>query len=148
MSNALGSTLRPYLHPHIKPVHRHAYIAFFNASSRACLHTETANDSLWSSSSYQRRLKALRSQRPVDENPEAFPAVLYPRIQEPAAVARRVTVGFKRPSGINAGIKPDEKVIRPRLALPDFKKKYSYIEPGANSWDPDMVTLYGTNCYS
>ncbi|KAE9987113.1 hypothetical protein EG327_004011 [Venturia inaequalis] len=143
MSNAIGSTLRPYLNPHVQPVHRNAYITFFNATSRGCLHTETTHDSLWSSSSYQRRLKALRSQRPVGEDPEAFPSVLYPRIKEPAPAMTRVTVGFKRPSALASAAKPDNKLIHPRMKLPAFHRKYSYLEPGASCLDPDPVTLYG-----
>lgn len=148
MSNAIGSTLRPYLHPHVQPVHRNAYITFFNATSRGCLHTETTHDSLWSSSSYQRRLKALRSQRPVGEDPEAFPSVLYPRIKEPAPAMTRVTVGFKRPSALASSAKPDNKLIHPRMKLPAFNRKYSYLEPGASCLDPDPVTLYGTSHHS
>lgn len=145
MSNVIGSTLRPYLHPHVQPVHRNAYLAFFNATSHVCLHIEATNDPLWSSSSYQRRLKALRSQRPVDEDPDAFPSVLYPRIKEPAAVMTRVTVGFKRPSNLASTEKPAHKLIHPRMRLDAFKRKYNYLEPGASCLDPDPITLYGTN---
>lgn len=148
MSNAFGSTLRPYLHPHVQPAHRNAYIAFFNATYRACLHTESTNGSLWSSSSYQRRLKTLRSQRPVDEDSEAFPSVLYPRIKEPAAVMTRVTVGFKRPSELASTTRSDHRLIHPRMTFPAFKRKYNYIEPGASCQDPDPITLYGTSHYS
>jgi hypothetical protein len=142
MSNVLGGTLKPYLHPHVKPVHRNAYIAFFHASSRTCLNTETRNESLWSSLSYQRRLKALKNQRPVDEDPEAFPSVLYPRIKEPAPELTRVTTGFVRPSNISKPT-PDHQWIRPRMTFAGFKKKYDYIEPGASCEDPITITLYG-----
>jgi hypothetical protein len=141
MSNALGVTLKPYLYPHIKPGHRNAYIAFFYAS-RACLHTETTNDSLWSSLSYQRRLKALRSHRPIDEDPEAFPSVLYPRIKDPNVAAPFTSgkTGFRRPSDINVPAS-----ARSRTSIKTFKKKYDFIENG-ESWNnpDDITTLYGT----
>jgi hypothetical protein len=139
MSNILGFTLRPYLHPHIKPTHRNAYIAFFHATSATCLHAKTTNDGLWSSLSYQRRLKALRNQRPVDEDHGAFPSILYPRIEDANATAPCIsgTAKFQRPSDIAI-----PTLVQLPTSLAVFRKKYNHIKPGANS--PDNTTLYGT----
>jgi hypothetical protein len=81
----------------------------------------------------------------MDEDPDVFPSVLYPRIQEPNPRITRVTTGFRRPSDLAVSTKPDVIMIQPRMPLPDFKKKYSYIEPGASCQDQGTITLYGTS---
>ena len=90
MSRSLSTALRPYLHSQVKPRHRDAYLRFYAAATAAAASTNKprakaavadidANvDSLWSSSSYRKRLKQLTALHPEGHN--APTDQLYPRI--------------------------------------------------------------------
>jgi hypothetical protein len=83
MSKSFSSALRPYLHAHVKPRNRDVYLRFYAAATKATSQPAVADekegvDSLWSPSSYRKRLKQLTALHPDGQN--APTEHLYPRI--------------------------------------------------------------------
>jgi hypothetical protein len=120
MSNAPSAALRPYLCRHVRPLQRNAYIRFYTAVSQNGIHNESgANDSLWSSLTYKRRLRDLKALRPVNEDAAAFPSVLYPR-------------------------PPPRKQRYPVVPIAQFRNKWDRLEKGKTAEGEPRFILQGT----
>jgi lysyl-tRNA synthetase class II len=88
MSRSLSTALRPYLHAQVKPRHQDAYLRFYAAATGATAKPSAAKlavtkvdeniDSLWSNTSYRKRLKQLTALHPEGQN--APTDQLYPRM--------------------------------------------------------------------